>query len=87
MPIRNLWPRFQFRHGIGEPAAGGEDGGEQGSRGDDGDAIAREAILEFDAEQGRGGRVGCEDCSDRRLNGRSQGSKIHRAGDSDIDAV
>jgi hypothetical protein len=63
------------------------DGGEHGNRGDDGDAIAREAILEVAAEQGRGGRGGGEDRSDRRLNGRRHGGEIHRDGDGDIDAV
>jgi hypothetical protein len=63
------------------------DGGEHGNRGDDGDAIAREATLEVAAEQGRGGRGGGEDRSDRRLNGRRHGGEIHRDGDGDIDAV
>ena len=63
------------------------DGGEHGNRGDDGDAIARETILEVAAEQGRGGRGGGEERSDRRLNGGSHGGEIHRDGDGDIDAV
>jgi len=64
-PIGRLWTRFQFRLGIEQPAAAGEDGSEHGNRGDDGDAIAQEAILEVVAEQGRGGRGGGEDRSDR----------------------
>jgi hypothetical protein len=72
---------------FGDPSAEEGDGGEHGDRSDDGDTRAREAILEDAAEQGRGGRGGGEDSSDRRLNGRSHGGEIYRDGDGDIDIV
>ena len=40
-----------------------------------------------DADQGRGGHGGGEDCSGRRLNGRSHGGQSHRDGDDDINVV
>jgi hypothetical protein len=79
--------RFQFRLGIGDQSATGGGDGEHGNRGEDGDAVAREATLEVAAEQGRGGRGEGEDRSDRRLNGGRHGGEIHRDGDGDIDVV
>ena len=86
-PFGKVGTRFQFRLRIGDQSAAEGDGGEHGNRGDDGDAVAREAILEVAAKQGRGGRGGGEDRSDQRLNGGSHNGKIHRDGDGDIDAV
>jgi hypothetical protein len=88
MPTGKVGTRFQFPLRIGDQSAAEGDGGEHSNRGDDGDAIAREAILEVAAEQGRGGRGGGEDSSDRRLNGgRHRGGQSRRDGDGDIDVV
>ena len=62
MPTGKVGPRFQFP--LGDQSAAEGDGGEHGNRGDDGDAVAREAILEVAAKQGRGDRGGGEDRSD-----------------------
>jgi hypothetical protein len=63
-PFGKVGTRFQFRLRIGDQSAAEGDGGEHGNRGDDGDAVAREAILEVAAKHGRGDRGGGEDRSD-----------------------